>query len=161
MFPFQTISEQATGWLIGAASLLIPGVVAAICWIPFLASKRIRSLFRELPPFDSLVLTYVVVAIAASLPYILGISAVIASLEADDIWGPPLLGATLLLTICYIVGIPLIGAFGLPRVGIDWDPTGYGRSTWLLLTACAIWYAAIFAVPFTILGLIFSLPGGW
>ncbi|MFC6719081.1 hypothetical protein ACFQGT_01745 [Natrialbaceae archaeon GCM10025810] len=161
MAVLQTLAEQALGWLVIAVSLVVPGVVATICWSPFLASERIRSLFKHVPPFESMVLTYVVVGIVASLPYILGITAVIASLGVDEIWGPPILGATMVLTLCYCIGIPLFGVLGLPRLGIDWDPTGYGRSTWLLLIAGGIWYAGIFALPLTVLGLILSLPGGW
>jgi len=155
------LGRRVVGWLIVIVGLLVPGIVATICWAPFLASKRLRSLFSRAPPFDSMGLTYVVVAITASLPYVLSLVGVAVTAGESAIWGPPILGVTLLLTIFYIVGVPLLGVFGLPRAGIDWDPTGYGISTWALLTAGAVWYAMIFAVPFTILGLVLSSPGGW
>ncbi len=155
------LGKRMVGWLIGIVGLLVPGMVATICWAPFLASKRLRSLFSRVPPFDSMGLTYVVVALTASLPYVLSLVGVAATAGENASWGPPILDVTLLLSIIYIVGIPLLGVVGLPRAGIDWDPTGYGISTWVLLTAGAVWYAMIFAVPFTILGLVLSSPGGW
>ncbi|MFD1565649.1 hypothetical protein ACFR99_19170 [Haloarchaeobius amylolyticus] len=156
-----SLGRRVLGWLIVAVGLLAPGVAATICWAPFLASTRLRALFSRLPPFDSMIRTYVVVGLTASLPYVLSIGVVVMTAGPNTIWGPRILNATLLVTLCYVVGIPLLCVVGLPRAGIDWDPTGYGLSTWALVTAGAIWYATLFVVPLTILGLVLSSPGGW
>ncbi|WP_018256926.1 hypothetical protein [Halomicrobium katesii] len=61
-------------------------------------------------------------------------------------------------TIGYAVGLPSVAALGLPRAGLDWDPTGYGASTWLLLAVGGVWYSLVFAVPLVLLGVVFALP---
>jgi hypothetical protein len=58
-----------------------------------------------------------------------------------------LLNMTFVLTIAYVGVLPLTSVVGLPRLGLDWDPTNYGLSTWLLLVCVVFWYAAVFVVP--------------
>ncbi|WP_440763620.1 hypothetical protein [Natronorubrum sp. DTA7] len=155
------VLESLQSILFLLAFLLAPGVVATAMTAPISASSRIRALFRALPPTDSAGLSYALIGLAGSLPYIVGVSVAIALAGEDGIWGPPILAATTLLSVCYVVAVPIIGAVGLPQVGIDWDPTGYGLSTWTLLAVGAFWYALVFAIPLAIIGVVLSLPGGW
>jgi hypothetical protein len=64
------------------------------------------------------------------------------------------------LTITYVIVLPLVAGVGLPRIGLDWDPTNYGLGTWLLLIGAVLWYAAIFAVPLMFAAFVFALPTG-
>lgn len=163
MVPLQAVVDQLVGWLAAVSFLLAPGVVATVCWTPFLLSERLRALFAELPPFDSPYATYVLVGLAASLPFVVGVG---AALVGTDTEGPhaggrmanAVLNTVFPLSVGYVVATPLIGAFGLPRVGVDWDPTGYGLSTWALLAAGGAWYAAVFAVPLTLFSLVVAFP---
>ncbi|APW99552.1 hypothetical protein CHINAEXTREME_18030 [Halobiforma lacisalsi AJ5] len=156
-----TAVENAVGWLLLAASLLVPGAIAALLWTPFLLSSRIRTLFVRLPPSGSLLPSYALVGVAASLPFVLGPLVAVTRAGPDALWGPAILGVTAVLFVGYAAGTPLVGALALPRLGIDWDPHGYDASTWALLGAGGAWYAALFAVPLAVLGLVLSLPGGY
>lgn len=69
-----------------------------------------------------------------------------------------LLDVILPITALYVIGLPIASVEGLPRLGIDWDETGYEPSTWVLLIAGAGWYAAIFAIPLFLISLILALP---
>lgn len=151
---FQVSGGDLGEWVLFSRNLLIPGVVAMVLWSPFLLSERIRQLFQRLPPTDSLLPTYVLVGIATSLPYVLGLVWALTRAES----GKMIFTVAIGVTICYIVALPLVGVLGLPRSGIDWAPTGYGWQTWLLLVGGAVWYALLFTVPLTIFSLIFSLP---
>ncbi|WP_255196989.1 hypothetical protein [Halorarius litoreus] len=164
MVPLQSLPGAVVG--LGALLLLVlgPGVVASVLWTPFLASTRLRSLFRRLPPDGSLAVTYAVVTVGASLPYVLGAG---VALGLVDIGGPEggarmanaILTVIVPVSLGYVLGVPLVGAVGLPRAGVDWDPTGYGVSTWLLLFVGTVWYVVLFAVPLFVLALIAAYPG--
>ena len=163
MVPLQSLSTQIADWLGLVATLLAPGVVATVLWTPFLVAKRVRSLFRTLPPTESLLPSYVLAGLCGSIPFVGGLLAVFASGASND----PQTGAQLsnslidvavVGTIGYAVGLPVVAALGLPRAGLDWDPTDYGASTWLLLAVGGVWYALVFAVPLVLLGVVFALP---
>lgn len=47
-----------------ALLLVVPGFLAVVLWSPFLLSGRLRSLFRHLPPANSLLSSYLVVGVA-------------------------------------------------------------------------------------------------
>jgi hypothetical protein len=163
MAPLQAFVDQLAGWLYAVAFLFIPGAVATVCWAPFLLSGRIRSLFAELRPSDSPYVSYVLVGLAASLPFVVGVGAALVGVDtegprAGGRMGNAILTTVLPLSVGYVVGAPLVGAVGLPRIGVDWDPTGYGLSTWLLLAAGGAWYAAVFAVPLTLFSLVVAFP---
>jgi len=159
----QTLGDQLLGWLYAVAFVFLPGAVATVCWAPFLLSGRLRALFAALPPFDSPYVTYVLVGLAASLPFVVGVGAALVGVDTE---GPraggrmanAILDLVVPLSVGYVVGTPLIGVLGLPRVGVDWDPTGYGLSTWALLAAGGAWYAALFAVPLTLFSLVIAFP---
>ncbi|MEE6211418.1 hypothetical protein U3A55_14820 [Salarchaeum sp. III] len=94
-----------------------------------------------LPPTGSLGVTYPVVAVALSLPYL-----------------GAFLAALALVSVVYVVGGPVVAAVGLPRLGVDWDSNGYDGATWLILVATSAWYAAIFAVRFLVFSVFAALP---
>ncbi|MFW5974042.1 MAG: hypothetical protein ACOCPZ_01515 [Natrialbaceae archaeon] len=161
MVPLQFL-QRVAGWLVLFTLLLVPGVVATVLWTPFLAARRLRSLFTTLPPAGRLLPTYVLVCIGASIPYVVGFLAVLATADSAGVaWSRRLFTLALVLSTLYVVCVPLVGALGLPRAGIDWDPTGYGPSTWLLLLVGAAWYALVFAVPLVVLSILFAWPGGY
>lgn len=158
----QSVAERAVGWLAFAAALLVPGVVATALWSPFLLSDRIESLFAALPPFDTPAPSYVLFGTGASLPYVAGFLAVLATVDPDGAAvSDALLSVGLTLSVLYVAGLPALCVFVLPEVGIDWDRTGYGWSTWALLIAGSAWYAALFAVPIAAASLVLALPGGY
>ncbi|WP_255150691.1 hypothetical protein [Halorarius halobius] len=163
MVPLQSVLGEVVGYLVLLAFLLLPGIVAAVLWAPFLASTRVRSLFRSLPPAESPYLTYPLVGVAASLPYVLGVTGALAVTDAS---GPQAGGAmanTILdvvvpVSLGYVLLGPPAAVLGLPRAGVDWDPTGYGPSTWVLLVAGAVWYVLLFAVPLLFVSFFLALP---
>lgn len=165
LFPLQTRTVDLGGWLTMLALLLGPGVVAAVLWAPFLVAGRIRALFRALPPWNGVALPYALVTVGASLPYVVGTLAAI-TVGADGATGPgsgaamanALLNVIVPLSVGYVVGVPVLGAVVLPHVGVDWDPTGYGPGTWLLLFGGGAWYAAVFAVPLFVVAVVLAFP---
>lgn len=160
MLPLQTLGGEIAGWFVVVALVFGPGVVAAVLWSPFLASGRLRSLFRDLPPRRSLVVSYLVVMLGASLPYVVGFGA--ALVRTTDTTGATTANAILdvlvPVSVGYVLGVPVLAGLVLPRVGIDWDPTGYGPGTWAMLAVGGAWYAAVFAVPMFVLAVIMALP---
>ncbi|AEH35548.1 hypothetical protein [Halopiger xanaduensis] len=149
-------------WLAFGALLLVPGLVATVLWAPFLLSNRLRALFRSLPPAGSTVPTYVLAGIGASVPYLAGFLAVLAFVDSSGVaWSNAFLKLCFQLGVLYVVGFPVLCAVGLPRFGVDWDPTGYGWRTWGLLVAGAAWYALLFTIPLALLSFVFALPGGY
>lgn len=160
-FP-QSAVDQAVGWIAFAGVLLVPGVVATVLWAPFLATTRIRSLLTVLPPSGTLFRTYVFVGIGASVPYVAGFLSILAFVDPTGVaWSGAFVTVTLAVSVLYVVGAPVVCVLCLPRVGFDWDPTGYGPSTWALLVAGSAWYVTLFAVPLAALSLVLALPGGY
>lgn len=158
----QSLVRQFGSWLAVAVGLLVPGLVATLLWAPFLVVKRIRTLFTALPPTNGFVLTYVLVTLGASIPFVAGFVGTIVFVDpAGAAWSNALFTLTLLLFGVYSVGLPVVSIFGLPRVGIHWDPTGYGWSTWALLVVGSVWYATLFAAPIIVVSIVFALPGGY
>lgn len=166
MVPLQALGDGLSEWLTTLAILSAPGAAATLLWTPFLAARRVRSLFRELPPTESLVPTYVLVGLGASVPFVAGFFGLLVGTDVDVQGGGMLLSKrlftmTLLLTVGYTVGTPLVGILGVRKAGVDWDPTGYGATTWLLLAAGGLWYALVFAVPLVLSSIVLGLPGGY
>lgn len=151
--------------LMAWATLLVlvsgPGLVATVLWSPVLTSSRLKSLFRSLPLTGSMVGNYVLTSMGLSMPWIVGLGwalAVFGSRANGQATGEPLITAAVWLSVAYIIGVPLVAGLGLPRIGIDWDENDYGPGTWLRLVVSSIWYAAIFAVPTFLFGIIVSIP---
>ncbi|WP_459881926.1 hypothetical protein [Halorubrum gandharaense] len=152
--------EQITNWLSAIFLALFPGVVAVVLWSPILISHRLRELFRRLPPTGSAVVGYVIVAIGLSLPFIIGVGIGVAGSTQSVDTANTLLNVAFGLAILYLIGLPVGAVVGLPRVGIDWDQTGYGLSTWLVVVMATLWYVAVFLLPIVFFGFLLALPTG-
>ncbi|GAB3673801.1 hypothetical protein [Halopiger thermotolerans] len=160
--PFPALVAALGRWLTFGALLLVPGLVATALWTPFLLSNRLQALFRSLPPAGRTLPTYVFGGIAASIPYLAGILRILALVDSSGAaWSNAFLTLCFQLGVLYVVGLPFLCAVGLPRLGVDWDPTGYGWRTWSLLVAGGAWYALLFTIPLALLSLAFALPGGY
>lgn len=159
------LGEQITGVLWTVAILAVPGSVATVLSAPFLVSTRIRTLFGSLPPNQSLLLSFALIGFSASLPFVVGLGAIIMTINPDGAgpapWSNAILNLSGLLFVAYTIGAPILGAVVLPRLGHDWDSTDYSPSTWLLLAGFGAWYALLFAVPLIVLSLVLALPGGY
>lgn len=157
-----SLLQDIFGWLFVLFLFILPSVIAAILWAPFLVSRRVRSLFVALPPRGSLVSTYVVVIVLASLPYVLGLIAVIAIVPSE---GAALSNAILTLVqylgVAYVFFVPTVVVLGLPRIGIAWDPPGSPITSWLLFAFGGLWYTLTFAVPMFLLAVLLAWPGGY
>lgn len=158
-----TGTTQIGGWLFTIVALLAPGVVAMIFWAPFFASDRITALFRALPPRDSVGISYVLFAMLASIPFLVGfVIALIATPTNPPENAAPLsdnlLTLAVYLTGGYTLAVPILGAAILPELGVDWDPTDYGPSTWVLLGVAGLWYGLVFAIPLFIFSLVLAFP---
>lgn len=138
-----------------------PGIVAAVLWSPILLSSRVRSLFDRLPPERSTIASYLLVAIGLSIPFVIGTGIVFTTTSTEGAaLSNALLNMAFVLTIAYMGVLPLTSVVGLPRIGLDWDPTNYGLSTWLLLVCVVLWYAAVFVIPLAFFAFILALPTG-
>lgn len=160
----QSMVDQVVGVVGFVVALFVPGAVATLLTAPVLLSARLRALFASVRPFESPVVTYAVYGLLGSLPYVIG---TLAALAGTDVEGPQaggrmgnaVLDLVVPMTVGYVLSVPVVAAVGLPRLGVDWDPTGYGPGTWLLLAVAAAWYAALFAVPLFLFALVVSFPG--
>ena len=138
-----------------------PGIIAAVLSSPLLLSGRFRSLFARLPPVRSTIASYLFVAVALSIPFVIGTGIILTTTSTDGAaLSNGLLNMAFVVTIAYVVVLPVAASGGLPRVGIDWDPTNYGLGTWLLLVGAALWYSAIFVVPLAFFAFVLALPTG-
>ncbi|GAB7009173.1 hypothetical protein [Halorubrum trueperi] len=156
------VVDAAVGWLLTLLLFASPGLVAAVLWSPFLLASRFRALFVTLPPAGRLVPSYVAVALALSVPYVAGLLLTVGLVDsAGPGWSNGLIETALAGGVLVTLVAPAVAVLGLPRAGVDWDPTGYGASTWALLVAAGLWYATMAAVPLFALAVVFALPGGY
>lgn len=156
------LPREALGWLMLALVLLLPGMIATLLWAPFLLAGRIRALFEALPPRGSLVPSYVAIGLGASLPYVLGVLGIMLALPSEGAaWSNAILTLIQWVSVVYLLILPGVAILGLPAVGIDWDPTGYGATSWALLAVGTLWYALLFAIPLFVLAVLFAWPGGY
>ncbi|MFD1569163.1 hypothetical protein [Halorubrum laminariae] len=162
MFPPVLAVDTAVGWISTLALLATPGVVAAVLWLPFLLSARFRALFRALPPAGRPAVSYVAVALGLSVPYLVGVLLTVSLVDPSGAdWSNALIETALVGGLCTGFVAPVVAIVGLPRLGIDWDPTGYGPSTWAIAVAAGLWYALVAAIPLFALAIVFALPGGY
>jgi hypothetical protein len=156
------IVDSAVGLAWTVALFLFPGVVAAGLCAPFLAADRLRALFRALPPAGRVLPSYLGVSVGLSVPYLAGVVLTVSrAAEAGPAWSEGFLLTALLGAVTVGFVAPGFTVLGLPRLGLDWDPTGYGPSTWLLVVGAGLWYAAVAAVPLVALAVGMALPGGY
>ncbi|WP_144796776.1 hypothetical protein [Halorubrum depositum] len=156
------VVDTAVAWLWTLALFALPGLVAAVCWTPFLLSARLRALFVALPPAGRLAPSYVGVALALSVPYLVGVVLTVWLVDsAGPGWSEGFLDTALFGGVLVGFVAPAVAGAGLPRLGVDWDPTGYGPGTWALLVAAGVWYAVVAAVPLVALAVGMALPGGY
>ncbi|GAB6880083.1 hypothetical protein JCM17823_23570 [Halorubrum gandharaense] len=99
-------------------------------------------------------------AIGLSLPFIIGVGIGVAGSTQSVDTANTLLNVAFGLAILYLIGLPVGAVVGLPRVGIDWDQTGYGLSTWLVVVMATLWYVAVFLLPIVFFGFLLALPTG-
>lgn len=153
-------AQEIGGWWFTIGLVVGPGLAAAVLWSPFLLSSRIRALFRTLPPARSAAVSYPAVILGLSAPYVVGTAWAITNAHqgTGGAMATALLNVLFPLTTLYVIGLPIVAVEGLPRLGIDWDPTGYGASTWVLLIVGSAWYSAVFAVPLFLVSLVLALP---
>lgn len=150
-------------WLTLLALVFGPGAVATLLSTPFLAADRLRALFRELPPTGSLVPSVLLLGIGGSLPYTLGVGALLvrfgnaANTETAAL-SEGLFGLIAVLSLVYVVAVPAVAALVLPEVGYDWDPAEYSLGTWALLIGVSVWYDAVLAVPLAFAAFFLALP---
>jgi hypothetical protein len=105
--------------------------------------------------------SYLLVAIALSIPFVVGTGIVSTTASTEGAaFSNALLNLVFGLTIVYVIVLPLAACVGLPKIGLDWVPTNYGVGTWLLLVGVVVWYAAVFVVPLAFFAFILALPTG-
>lgn len=154
--------QDALGWILTLLVLSLPGLFAAVLWTPFLLVRRLRALLVALPPRGSLLTTYVGLALTASLPYIVGLAMIVTALPAEGAaWSNAIFTLTLLVGAVYTLLAPTVAVVGLPRTGVEWDPSDSPLATWFLLALGGLWYAFTFAVPMVALAVVFAWPGGY
>ncbi|MEZ3162876.1 hypothetical protein ABNG03_02190 [Halorubrum sp. RMP-47] len=156
------VVDLTVGWLWALTLLVFPGLVVAGLCAPFLAASRLRALFGTLPPTGRVLPSYLAVAIGLSVPYVAGVGLTVARAgEAGPAWSEGFLSTALFGAVLVALVAPSAAVAGLPRFGVDWDPAGYGASTWALLVAAGAWYAVVAAVPLVALAVGMALPGGY
>ncbi|WP_280536974.1 hypothetical protein [Halopenitus sp. POP-27] len=158
----QATLEPMSEWATLVGFLLVPGFIATLLWSPFLIVDRIRALLATLPPTGSIVPTYLLAGVGGSIPYILAATLVVTTVDSAGVaWSNAFINVAVLLFVGYAAGVPVITNVVLPRLDLDWDPTGYGPSTWVLLAAGGASYALLFAIPFVVVSFLLALPGGY
>ncbi|TKX53330.1 hypothetical protein EXE42_13205 [Halorubrum sp. SP3] len=156
------VADAVVGWLWTVALFLFPGLVAAGLCAPCLAAERLRALFDALPPAGRVLPSYLGVSVGLSVPYLVGVALTVTRAgEAGPAWSSGFLLTALIGAVAVGFVAPAAAALGLPRLGVDWDPAGYGPSTWLLLVGAGLWYALVAAVPLVALAVGMALPGGY
>ena len=152
--------EQLIYWGSVLLFAMLPGVFAAVLWSPILLSGRLRALFRRLPPTDSTVVGYTIVAVGLSIPFVIGVGmGTTGSAQSVDV-ANALLNVVFGIGILYLLGLPVSAVVGLPRADIDWDKTGYGLGTWAVVVIATLWYVILFVVPVALFAFLLALPTG-
>lgn len=107
-----------------------------------------------------MILSYLGTIFSLSVPFIVGVVAAFGL----DVWQRPvydvLTQVASLVSLSYIIVLPVAATFGLPRYGIDWDPTGYGVKTWVVMLLSTLWYVIWFTLPIMLIAALLALPTG-
>lgn len=155
------VSQLLTEWITLAVIVVGPGFIASVSWAPFLISERFRSLFEQLWPEDSVAISYLLVMIGLSFPWVMGAGGAMVRGSPEELqMANAMMDVVVALSVVYLFGLPLVAGVGLPRVGIDWDETGYGLRTWVLLSTGVLWYVVLLALPIFALSIGLALAGG-
>jgi hypothetical protein len=81
-----------------------------------------------------------------------------------DVWQRPIYDVltqiAFVVSLGYVVLLPVTAVVGLPRYGIDWDPTGYGTGTWVVMVLSTLWYVGWFILPIVFGAALLALPTG-
>lgn len=155
------VSRPLTEWITLAVIVVGPGFVASLLWAPFLGVDRFGSLFERLWPGNSVAVSYLLVMIGLSLPWVGASGGAMVRASPEELsMANALLDVIVALAVVYLLGLPLVAGLGLPRVGIDWDETGYGLRTWALLAIGVLWYVLLLALPIFALSIGLALAGG-
>jgi len=143
-----------------AVTAVLPGFVEAVLCLPLLLSVRGRELFRSLPPTGSVASSYLLTMVVLSGPFIAGVVAAFGL----DVWQRPIYDVLIqivsVVSLSYVVVLPVTAIIGLPRYGIDWDPTGYGIGTWVVMILSTLWYVIWFIIPIVFIAGLLALPTG-
>jgi hypothetical protein len=150
---------EAGGLLLLAVVALGPGTVAGVLWSPFLLSGRLRAFVRTVDPTGFWPATYAFCSVGTGFLVVVGFGLLLGDLPSGSAAGANRLldgvvtGALVLVAAGW-AGPTLVA----PRLGYDWDPTGYGLGTHALVLAGAVWYAAVLLTPFFLLSIVMALP---
>lgn len=143
-----------------AVTAFFPGFVEAVLCLPLLLLTRVRELFRSLPPTDSVIISYLLAIVALSGPFIAGVVAAFGL----DVWQRPIYDVLTqiasVVSLGYVVVLPVTAIVGLPQYGVDWDSTGYGIGTWVVLILGTLWYVIWFIIPIVFIAGLLALPTG-
>lgn len=152
--------QLLTEWITLAVLVVSPGFIASLLWAPFLGVDRFESLFEQLWPGNSVAVSYLLVMIGLGLPWVVAAGGAMVRASPEELsMANALLDVIVALSIVYLLGLPLVAGLGLPRVGIDWDETGYGPRTWGLLIIGVLWYVVLLALPIFALSIGLALAG--
>lgn len=138
----------------------LPGIAETVFCLPILLSARTRALFRSLPPARSVAVSYLSIMLVLSIPFVAGIVAVFGLAAWDEPIYNVLIRIATVVSVSYLVVLPATAIVGLPRYGLDWDPTGYGVRTWTVLLLSTLWYVVPLFVPIALLSALLALPTG-
>ena len=154
-----TVRGEGGGLLLLAVVAFAPGTVAGVLWSPFLLSGRLRSFVKTVDPTGVWPVTYAAGTVFTGFLAVVGFGLLLGDLPNDSAAGANLLLDGVVATVVVLVVVGWAGStLVAPRLGYDWDPTGYGLGTHALVFAGAIWYAVVLATPFFLLSLVFALP---
>lgn len=155
------VSQLLTEWITVTVIVIGPGVVASLLWAPLLGADRFKSLFEQLWPGNSLAVSYLLVTVGLSLPWVVAAGGAMVRASSGELqMANALLDVIVALSAVYLLGLPLVAGLGLPRAGVDWDTTGYGLQTWVLLIVGVLWYVLLIALPIFALSIGLALAGG-
>ena len=150
---------EGGGLLLLAVVALAPGTVAGVLWSPFLLSGRLRALVRTVDPTGVWPVTYALCSVGTGSLVVVGFGLLLGNLPDDSAAGANLLLDGVVAAALVLVAVGWAGpTLVAPRLGYDWDPTGYGLGTHALVLAGAVWYAAVLLTPFFLLSLVMALP---
>lgn len=95
--------------------------------------------------------------IGMAVPFLVGTAVALVRIPQAAV-STAILDTVVQTTFVYVVALPVLAGDVLPKLGVDWDPTGYSKTTWLLLVGSVVWYAVLVAVPLSFLSVLLAIP---